>query len=192
MDASGMIAGTAYSEAHHFDALAACTGESWWGHRTAAGRCRLERRARIVTRLLVDQSERDVLEVGAGCGALSEAILRALPSIRLTCTDISPCSVEQLGPRMAPYPQVTAAVADATRLSYPDGAFNAVIGNSVWHHLSTEDAAKEWYRVLRPGGCLILFEPNLMNPQIWLETTLARHVTSLDLQYSPPEQTHPP
>lgn len=46
---------------------------------------------------------------------------------------------------------------DATRMSFPDGAFDFVFSRSVFEHIADPDAAVgEVARVLRPGGCAYL------------------------------------
>jgi SAM-dependent methyltransferase len=46
---------------------------------------------------------------------------------------------------------------DACRLSFPDASFDAVISNSVIHHLRRRrEALSEMARVLRPGGLLLV------------------------------------
>lgn len=45
----------------------------------------------------------------------------------------------------------------AEKLPFQDGAFQAIFLSQVWHHLAdSERAAREFYRVLRPGGGLFV------------------------------------
>ncbi|MDP1815398.1 MAG: class I SAM-dependent methyltransferase [Leadbetterella sp.] len=55
-------------------------------------------------------------------------------------------------------------VMDAHNLAYHDGIFDFVIGNGILHHLDIEVAMNEIFRVLKPGGRVLLFEPLLDNP----------------------------
>ena len=55
-------------------------------------------------------------------------------------------------------------VMDAHRLEFPDGAFDFVVGRAILHHLEFERAVREVYRVLRPGGCALFYEPIRGNP----------------------------
>jgi len=178
------------SEVDHFDALVERNGESWWGHGTAAGVVRLRRRARLVRRQLCAESNASLLEVAAGAGALTTALLGEYPQLRITATDVSSVSIRRLRQRVSEYPNARAEVADATRLPYGDGTFDGVVANSALHHVDVRPALAELFRVLRPGGRLVVFEPNLLNPQVVLEMNVLRGLARARLEYSPTEQTH--
>jgi SAM-dependent methyltransferase len=51
--------------------------------------------------------------------------------------------------------------ASADRLPWPDGFFQTVVADSVLEHLDEPArAVREWSRVLRPGGRLLVWSPN--------------------------------
>jgi len=53
------------------------------------------------------------------------------------------------------------SVGDATRLAFPDNAFDKVLVAGVFHHLTDEDCKKslaEMHRVLKPGGTALVME----------------------------------
>jgi len=61
----------------------------------------------------------------------------------------------------------TLLAADVTRLPFADAAFDRVLCMGVLHHLSAADvrrALTEMTRILRPGGEIVLVEPNPLNP----------------------------
>lgn len=100
-----------------------------------------------------------ILDVGCGTGVnLLEAARWFAPTRYLCGIDISPGMVEVARTKAAMFgvpAQFT--VADAEQLPYPDGSFDLVICNSVFHWFKDRAAAlREMYRVLRPGGQLVL------------------------------------
>lgn len=96
-----------------------------------------------------------VLDVGCGTGMLSERLLGAFPSCRLTGVDLSPAMVERARARLAGRAEVREA--DAEHLPFHDGAFDLVVCNDSFHHYPDPDrAAFQMWRVLRKGGALVL------------------------------------
>lgn len=157
--------GLAAREAAHFDALVASTGEVWWGHQTPAGQRRLERRARLA----LENTAGRTLELGCGAGAFTEHLLRARPQLELVGCDVSPVALDEARRRCEQYAGASFVVKDATALDFPDATFDTVVGNSVLHHLPLDAALRECLRVLKPGGRVCFFEPNLLNPQVAAE-----------------------
>lgn len=142
------------------------TQESNWGWNTPAGRIRWQRRLDFLRALDLGRTA-DVLEIGAGTGTFTEGLIAAFP--RLTAIDISPDLLEAAR-RKAPAARLLCM--DAHELDLPAGSFNAVVGCSVLHHLDWSKALKEFFRVLKPGGIVRFSEPNLLNPQIFLQKNI--------------------
>lgn len=124
----------------------------------------------------------DVLEVGAGTGALWSHVDHAGRGLRLTLTDFSAAMCEVL--RTVAGARVEQC--DATDLPFPDASFDTVIANHMLYHLDDPDAAlSEFARVLRPGGRvaiatngsdhmreLVAIGPAVGRPDITIATTL--------------------
>ena len=66
-------------------------------------------------------------------------------------------------------PNVRYEIQNAYVLTYSDATFDSIVGSSVLHHLEIEEALREIYRVLKPGGTIYFTEPNMMNPQIAIQ-----------------------
>jgi SAM-dependent methyltransferase len=124
------------------------------------------REAALARRVLVRAGER-LLEIGCGEGANLHH-LRDEGAIRF--------GVDYSGAKTAFARRATDAhtvTADATRLPFTDGAFDAVLIRDVLHHI--EDVVgvlAEARRVLRPGGRLTLLEPNRASPFILMQAAL--------------------
>jgi ubiquinone/menaquinone biosynthesis C-methylase UbiE len=79
---------------------------------------------------------------------------------RVTAFDLSPGYVgEAKGRAAANRVTVSFLQADAERLPFTAGSFDRIWGNAVLHHLDLGTAAREMYRVLRPGGRAVFCEP---------------------------------
>lgn len=135
-----------------FDEQAPIYDEGMQGdHARALYPCILEEARRAMEGIPVPS----VLDVGCGTGMLSERLLGAFPSCRLTGVDLSPAMAERARARLAGRAEVREA--DAERLPFHDGAFDLVVCNDSFHHYPDPDrAAFQMWRVLRKGGALVL------------------------------------
>jgi ubiquinone/menaquinone biosynthesis C-methylase UbiE len=89
-----------------------------------------------------------LLEVGCGSGYYSEVFSRLVPTgVRYTGIDYSEAMIARARSR---YPSTGFEVADATRLPYPDDAFDVVFnGVSLMHIIDYPAAIREAARVAR-------------------------------------------
>ncbi|MEK7576475.1 MAG: methyltransferase domain-containing protein [Patescibacteria group bacterium] len=156
-------------EAQHFDQLADSTGEIWWGSVTPAGIRRLERRVVYVQDALAQFHNPTVLELGCGTGAFTKPLLQTIPQLRLTGVDVSPKTIEVIRKYFQENLQARFEVGDVSATMFADNTFDAVIGNSVLHHVPLKETLHESLRILKPGGVLWFSEPNMFNPQIAVE-----------------------
>jgi SAM-dependent methyltransferase len=62
---------------------------------------------------------------------------------------------------------LTALVGDACRIPLADNSCDAVLSHSFFEHVYDVDLAlSEQVRVLKPGGVLLIFDGNLLNPRV--------------------------
>jgi SAM-dependent methyltransferase len=133
------------------DQYHAVEAKHWWF------RGRREVVSDLVVQTNSDRSCR-VLEVGCSAGLLLDE-LRVLGYGNLTGVDISGEAIELCRARGLSDTHVM----DAQRLQFADAAYDLVVASDVLEHLpNAEQAIKEWSRVLRPGGKLIVFVPAFM------------------------------
>ncbi len=152
------------NEIEHGRKICSCA-EAIWGWSTPAGKLRLERRAHDVAQLGQFTSADLLLEIGCGTGLFTEKIFQRTRA-KIVATDLSP---DLLAIAQQKLPEITFQIENAMGLSFPNGQFDGVYGNSILHHLEMEQALREIFRVLKEGGALVLAEPNLLNPQIAIQ-----------------------
>jgi SAM-dependent methyltransferase len=94
----------------------------------------------------------DILDVGSGTGALSEAIVRTAPSTRVLGIDPSSAYVAYALSK-AGTERVRFVVGDAQRIEAKDAAFDRVLSLLVMNFIpDPAKAIREMSRVTRPGG----------------------------------------
>ncbi len=139
--------------------------EANWGWQSAAGRIRKQRRADFLAEPAAALGVRAaVLEVGCGTGTFTAALAERFEN--LVSIDVSEVLLVRARER---FPRVHFERRDIHASGFPDAAFDYVAGCSVLHHLDCPLALKEIQRVLKPGGLLRFSEPNMLNPQIFLQ-----------------------
>jgi len=115
-------------------------------------------RREIVIQLLSELKIKDnsrILEIGCSGGALLKN-LKSQGFKELFGVDISEVAIELCRKRGIENVQTK----DGVDTRYMDSAFDLIIASDVLEHIETDAIAlKEWYRVLRPGGILIVFVP---------------------------------
>jgi SAM-dependent methyltransferase len=98
-----------------------------------------------------------------GCGSGQSTKLLAERGIDVLGTDLSPRFVARCA---AAYPNLAFEVVDITRRTpLPGSSFDAITSFAVLEHVTDVEAAlDECDRLLRPGGLLFIYGPNLLSP----------------------------
>jgi ubiquinone/menaquinone biosynthesis C-methylase UbiE len=91
----------------------------------------------------------DVLDVGAGTGKLTRAVLAT--GRRVVAVDPDAAMLAELTARE---PSVCTELGSAEQLPAPDAAVDAIVFGQAWHWVDPAAASREAGRVLRPGGTL--------------------------------------
>jgi len=117
-----------------------------------------------------EQKYGKVLEIGTGTGFFIINLAQAGLVNEPYATDISPKMVEVClrNARNVGITNMKARAADAEALPFEDDFFDMVVGHAVLHHLPDVPAAfAEAYRVLKPGGALVIAgEPTRLGFQL--------------------------
>jgi 2-polyprenyl-3-methyl-5-hydroxy-6-metoxy-1,4-benzoquinol methylase len=137
---------------------------TFWYWETAAGKLRWKRRLEMLTAHITPGMK--VLEIGCGVGYFSKEIAKS--GVHITAIDIS-SDLLNIAREKIKNGNIEFRVQNAYDLSFPENTFDTIVGSSTLHHLDVHRALKEFYRVLKPKGTLYFTEPNMINPQIFLE-----------------------
>ena len=111
-----------------------------------------------------------ILDIGSGSGALDRMVARLWPENPLTAVDVNPflqreaaalAAEEGLGDAIAFRP------GSAEALPFPDASFDCVFTVTVLEECDADQAMREAWRVLRPGGRLGVIVRAIDLPQWW-------------------------
>lgn len=132
-------------------------------------RVRMRRRTDKILSCTRRSADEDILEIGCGTGEVAFWMAGDTPA-RVLATDLSPKFITA-AQQQYKRPNLEYAVLDFNRQADFNGRlFDYIVGNGILHHLYNhlDEALLQIKRLLKPGGKLIFWEPNLYNPYIWL------------------------
>jgi SAM-dependent methyltransferase len=129
--------------------------------------------AEVVAERVKELLPRQILETAAGTGVVTEALARILPSdVMITATDLNQAMIERgkIRPGME---RVSWQQADATKLPFPDCAFDLIVCQfGVMFFPDKRASFNECFRILPPGGTylFVLWDDynNMPNSPLWI------------------------
>jgi demethylmenaquinone methyltransferase/2-methoxy-6-polyprenyl-1,4-benzoquinol methylase len=96
-----------------------------------------------------------VLDAGGGTGRVASAIREHAGEVV-----VADPSLGML--RHADRTQLELACSNSEALPFPNGSFDRIIMVDALHHVVNQvQTAREMYRVLKPGGCIVIEEPDI-------------------------------
>jgi ubiquinone/menaquinone biosynthesis C-methylase UbiE len=124
-----------------------------------------------------------ILDCGSGYGFVLR-ILRDLTQAEIVGLEYEEERVRETREALGDDPRLTIMQGDATNLPFADDSFDYVVCSEVLEHLPDDDAAaREIYRVLKPGGTAIITVPHTDYPFNWdpinwtLQRTTGKHLS---------------
>lgn len=127
-----------------------------------------------------------ILDVGAGYGALSKALLERFPRVHVTVQDYSEPMLERARSFLKDFGRRTSYIESdlitQEWAAHAGGPFDAVVSSMAIHHLQDGPRIASLYReireVLKPGGCFLNLElvsgPTLELQQVYDQAGAAR------------------
>lgn len=139
-----------------------------WNWSTPAGKIRADKRADLLSITGKISATDSVLELGCGTGLFTRLVYQKTKA-KITATDLSEDLLEEAREK---FPAGNFIRDDAMNMQFGNESFDVVFGSSILHHLSLKKSAEEIYRVLKPGGRMVFAEPNMLNPQIFIQKNI--------------------
>jgi ubiquinone/menaquinone biosynthesis C-methylase UbiE len=113
-----------------------------------------DRADRVALRRLLPPAGERIVEIGAGYGRLANEYLGYR---EIVLFDASEAHIEAARTQFGSEPRIRAVLGDAYQLPFEDASFDTVVCVRVVHHLTDPGAVfREFARVLRPGGALVI------------------------------------
>jgi ubiquinone/menaquinone biosynthesis C-methylase UbiE len=113
----------------------------------------------IMRELQVLKPHGRLVDVGCGPGYLARGIAARLPQLAVLGLDIDPRALALARGYRGRTPPAGWLAADAQQLPFADGSLDVVVSSLSLHHWNNVPAAlREFYRVLRPGGKLLIWD----------------------------------
>lgn len=105
-----------------------------------------------------------VADLGCGSGVFTSLLHRS--GFDAVGIDLSP---KLIALAQLKYPQAAFFEGDVEDLLFPSASLDGVLLSGLLHHLpDPARCAAEVFRVLKPGGSFVAFDPNRMNPFVYL------------------------
>lgn len=141
--------------------------------------------ARLSLELMTEAAHRivpnaeNLLDVGCGGGNYTLTMLTKIPGLNCTLVDLSRPMLDKARERISAenHGELVLIQGDIREVDLPEEHFDIILAGAVLHHLREdhdwEDVFAKLYRLLRPGGCLmisdlVIQETDAMTEYTWL------------------------
>ncbi len=132
-------------------------------------------RREVIARARLKPGDR-LLDLGAGTGDLAREARRQQPEAQIAAVDFTPAML-RAGQRL--HGALNWAAADAVRLPFPAGVFDAVVSGFLMRNVGqVPPVLAEKFRMLKPGGRLVILDTtrptrHWLSPCLWVYLHLA-------------------
>jgi len=158
-------------ERRHFDAMAKIY-EKNYGYLDKFTKYKIDKKVGKFVELLHNyfkSSKRiEIFEIGCGTGTYTIKYAQKLPNASIFATDISDGMIDVAKSRKQTSKNLRYGIASAYRTGLKNSSVDVVCGFYILHHLNSKEVIKEIKRILKPGGFVYFYEPNILNPVVFL------------------------
>lgn len=106
-----------------------------------------------------------LLDIGCGTGIYFKILSRYADKIHAIDTSVDMVVIADDFCQQSNIGNVFPQVGSALNIPFSDNSFEVVVSLDVLHHVNEpQRVIEEVYRVLKPGGFFLVFEPNILNP----------------------------
>ncbi len=156
-------------EKEHFN-LMAKNYESKYGYSDKFTKYKINKKIDIFVQIVHNNFDKkvDILEIGCGTGAYTDVYARKLPKSNILATDISDEMIKVAKKLHGKSKNIRYEVRSAYNTGLKKSSVDIVCGFYILHHLNLNTVRKEVHRVLKPGGIAYFYEPNILNPVVYV------------------------
>jgi len=106
-----------------------------------------------------------IIDLGCGSGAFTRRFQQMFPA----CFFGMDISERSIAAAAAASPDIGYTVGDIEHSGFADHSFDVALFSGVLHHFPDFQAClREAYRILKKGGCVLSYDPNIRNPAMWI------------------------
>lgn len=141
-----------------------------------AEKYRQESKERPVKDFIASKHPERLLDLGCGCGWFCYELAKMSPGTIFYGVDISAFRInifkEQIA-KTSSEKQMECAMANGEKLPFPDASFDMAVMREVLEHLQNPKATlQETFRILKPGGYLLITTPTKLMTDVWKFTAI--------------------
>lgn len=162
-----LIKSNELSEQLHFD-LMAKKYDSNYTYDTPFTQYKIQKKLNFLFKKVGKNKKLKILEIGAGTGEYTQQLAQLFPKSEIVAIDISPKILKVAKEKCKKFDNVSFKVASVYDLPYKKDHFDIVCGFYILHHVDLKTSLKEIYRVLKTKGLAIFYEPNILNPLVFI------------------------
>lgn len=154
----------------HFNKLAPKYDEGY-GYNNAFTQYKINKKIDEFIRFVTSNNPKEnlvIVEIGCGTGEYAQKIATKFPKAKLIALDISKKIIEVAKRKCQGLKNVSFVVKSAYDTGLENNSADVVYGFYVLHHLDLPIAEREISRILKPEGLVFFYEPNILNPLVFL------------------------